>query len=133
MPAGGGGGGPILGAKRKKPKKPKKAQIFSADLLKMWPWGEPEFRFNIDRRWRFDWADGVNGIAVELDGYQYHTVRSRWLEDMEKMTEALISGWKVLHITPDQFRNGEADALLRRLYETIHGKYPRDEVRDETA
>jgi len=108
-------------------RKQKKAQVFSSDLKKMWPWGEAEHQFHVGRKWAFDWADVENHIAVELDGYAYHTIRSRWLEDMEKMDEAAIEGWLVLHFTPDQFRNGEADLLLRRLYENMYGRYPRDD------
>lgn len=113
-------------------RKQKKAQVFSSDLEKMWPWGRKEVKFHDTRRWAFDWADERAAIAVELDGYAYHTVRSQWIKDLEKSAEALIYGWAVLHITPDQFRNGDADLLLRRLYASRGYKYPRDEVKDES-
>lgn len=117
-------------------RKEKKAQVLSSDLLKMWPWGSIEYRFDPDRKWRFDWADPDHGFAVELDGYQYHTIRSRWLEDMEKMNEALIQGgWLVLHITPDQFRNGDAYLLLKRLYDSIlgAGNFPGDVIHESKS
>lgn len=109
-------------------RKQKKAQVLSSDLLRMWPWGKKEHKFHETRKWAIDWVDEEHRFAVELDGYVYHTLRGKWLGDMEKMNEALMEGWLVLHITPDMFRNGEADVLLRRLYESIlgTGSYPRD-------
>ena len=109
-------------------RKEKKAQVLSSDLLRMWPWGEPEYKFHATRKWAIDWVDTEMRFGVELDGYVYHTLRGKWLGDMEKHNAARLEGWIVLHITPDMFRNGDADALLRGLYE-YHvgvGGYPRD-------
>lgn len=92
--------------------KPKKQRVTSGDLLRLWPWGTIEHQFRYDRRWRFDWADLELNLAVELDGYQYHTIRSRWLSDMEKMNAAAFDGWTVLHVTPDMVHRGQADALM---------------------
>ena len=103
-------------------RKEKKAQVLSSDLLRMWPWGKKEYVFHAARKWPFDWADPEHAFAVELDGYAYHTaLRGKWLAEKEKMNEAAIMGWQVIHITPDQFRNGDAYVLLKRLYEEILG------------
>jgi hypothetical protein len=51
---------------------------------------------------------------VELDGYTYHTSRAGWLKDIDKFNEALILGWRVLHVTPKMVENGQADSLLNR-------------------
>jgi len=105
--------------------KKKKQQITSEDLLRIWPWGEIEVQFHPTRRWRFDWALPAEKIAVELDGYQYHTSRAGWLKDMEKMNEADLLGWHVFHVTPRDIENGNADQLMNRILLAFVGDHER--------
>lgn len=95
--------------------KKKKQQITSADLVRLWPIGKDEVQFHPTRRWAFDWAFAKAKVAVELDGYAYHTSRAGWLKDMEKMNEALLLGWRVFHITPRDVENGKAGELMDRI------------------
>lgn len=111
----------------------KKAKLTSEDLIKIWPWGVSEYLFHLDRKWRFDWCDPESNVAIEMDGYQYHTIRSRWLQDMEKMNSATALGWQVFHFTPDQIRSGDADHFMQDWYEAEHNKRCLFEVRNESA
>lgn len=68
-----------------------------------------ELRFHHKRMWRFDYAVPEWKIAVEQDGGLYnggrHSGGDGQLHDMEKMNEAAMLGWVVLHYTPAQFRH----------------------------
>lgn len=96
-------------------KKKKKQRLGSDELYQLWPWGDVEVEFHPTRRWRFDWAWPAFKVAVELDGYNYHTSRAGWLKDMEKMNEALLLGWRVFHVTPADVSSGKADLLMVRI------------------
>jgi len=56
-------------------------------------------------------------IAVEVDGV-VHRIKAQFQRDREKHNLALIAGWRVLHVSPDDVRSGKAlfvlDCLLRR-------------------
>ncbi len=99
--------------------KNKKKQITSEDLLRLWPIGDIEVQFHPTRRWRFDWALSRAKVAVELDGYVYHTSRAGWLKDMEKFNEASLLGWYVFHITPKDVETGKASELMSRILKEI--------------
>lgn len=75
---------------------------------------EREYRFKLDRRFRFDFAFLEEQIAVEIDGV-VHRIKSRFNADREKGTIALLLGWRVLHVTSAQVRSGEALTLLSKL------------------
>lgn len=79
-----------------------------------------EFRFHPTRRWRFDCAFVDAKVAVEIDGGTWtstsrHTRGSGWLADQEKMNEAAILGWRVIHVTPAQVNDWTAFGLLERI------------------
>ncbi len=65
---------------------------------------EAEYQFHPKRRWRFDHAWVEYKIALEIDGGAWsngrHTRGKGFLGDMEKLNEAVISGWRVLRCTP---------------------------------
>lgn len=76
---------------------------------------EREYRFLADRKFRFDFMiDAQRKIAVEVDGV-VHRIKGRFDSDREKHTLALLTGWRVLHVSPSQVRTGHALALLERL------------------
>ena len=62
-----------------------------------------EFRFHPERRWRFDFAWPDKLVAVEVHGGVHrggrHVRGTGFLNDREKMNEALVRGWKVLEVT----------------------------------
>lgn len=79
-----------------------------------------EYRFDMDRRWRFDFAFILVGrkVAVEVDGGSWiagrHTRGEGFEKDLEKLNEAALAGWVVLRVTPRMVDNGTALELLRR-------------------
>lgn len=78
-----------------------------------------EYRFHATRRWRFDLAWPELRVAVEVDGGTWtsgrHNYPSGWVKDQEKLNEAAILGWRVLHVTPRQVEDWEAFGLVERL------------------
>src|SRR5262245_38966906 len=83
---------------------------------------EPEYRFDPERKWRFDWAWPLNLIAMEIEGGAWiqgrHNRGSGFLRDMEKYNRAACLGWRVLRCTPQQFASGE---ILADVAEAING------------
>lgn len=75
---------------------------------------EREYKFHPIRRWKFDFADPKNKIAVELEGGIWtngrHTRGKGFKADTEKYNEAVKLGWKVLRYCGiDQMRNFKND------------------------
>lgn len=75
------------------------------------PVPESEYRFNPDRRWRFDfcWVDAK--LAIEVNGGIFsngrHTRGTGYTADMEKLNSAQLLGYRVLQYTPQQIRAGD--------------------------
>ncbi len=76
-------------------------------FLRLVAWGldarfEREYVFDKinGRKWRFDFADVTNMIAVELEGAVFtggrHTLGAGVLGDLEKYNGAVCQGWRVL-------------------------------------
>lgn len=87
------------------------------------PMPTAEHRFHGTRRWRFDWAFPETRLAVEVEGGVFltgggrHSRGAGFRNDTEKYAEALILGWRVLRVLPEQIANGQAltwcDRILR--------------------
>lgn len=81
----------------------------------------PEYRFDVTRRWKFDWAFPVEKIALEQEGGAWtrgrHTRGKGFIKDMAKYNAAAIQGWCVLRVTPDQLLTHGIDLVIaaRRL------------------
>lgn len=74
-----------------------------------------EYRFHLDRRYRFDIADMTCKIGYECDGGQFSGghMRGKALEQQyEKDRLAQMLGWRVMRFTNRQILNGEAKAWL---------------------
>ena len=87
------------------------------------PKPEPEYRFCVDRKWRFDFAFVKYKIAVEQEGGIWiggrHNRPIGFQKDLEKYNQAALEGWKVFRFTPAQFGNGEAGVYIENLFEKI--------------
>ena len=63
-----------------------------------------EYRFDQKRRWRFDFADPLNLVAIEVEGGVWtggrHTRAKGFLGDVEKYNRAAFLGWRVFRCTP---------------------------------
>jgi len=78
-----------------------------------------EYRFAKPRRWRFDFAWPEYMIACEVEGGIWnggrHATGVGISGDCEKASEAAILGWRVLRVTGDQIKRGEALNWLERV------------------
>jgi len=65
----------------------------------------PEFRFHPFRKWRFDYAQPLLKIALEVEGGVWsggrHTRGSGFLGDIEKYNAATAAGWSIFRCTTD--------------------------------
>lgn len=90
-------------------------QIVNAQL------GEPEreYRFDEERRWRFDFAYPEHKVAIEVEGGVFqqgrHTRGKGFTADCEKYNRATELGWAVFRYPTAQVKNGEAIKQLRRI------------------
>ena len=74
----------------------------------------PEVKFHPSRKWRFDFADWDNQVAVEIEGGTWmrrggHTTGSGYQKDTEKYNEAVKLGWRVLRYTGKTMHNFPTD------------------------
>ena len=78
-----------------------------------------EHRFTPLRRWRFDFAWPEYSVAVEVEGATWtagrHTRGAGFEADCEKYNVAIVGGWRILRVTPNQIRSGEAIMWLEQL------------------
>ena len=62
----------------------------------------PEYRFDPKRKWRFDFADPVSKVAVEIEGGVYQNGRHNrgggFIQDCEKYNTATAQGWRVFRL-----------------------------------
>lgn len=95
-------------------------QPYFWELMKfLRPYGiaEPkcEFRFDLVRRWRFDFAWPIEKIAIEIDGGLFingaHNRGAALLEQYEKGNAATVAGWRVLRYGPKQIGLAARDVL----------------------
>ena len=98
------------------------------DLLRIWkltaPLTEwpfvPEFRFDPERRWRFDWACERLRLAVEVEGVTYfgkavgrHQAAKGIENDMEKYNRAIELGWRVLRYSQRMLAEKPFDVVVQ--------------------
>lgn len=76
------------------------------------PLPEREFRFDEERRWRFDFAWPDRKLAVECEG-GVHRIEDRFTRDCEKYNAAQQAGWIVLRFTAGMVKSGDAIATIQ--------------------
>lgn len=80
-----------------------------------------EYRFDKDRKWRFDFAFQLRKIAVEIEGGTWingrHNTGIGIEKDMEKYNFATAQGWKVYRFTSKQVKIGYAIAFMSKVFE----------------
>jgi hypothetical protein len=85
------------------------------------PVPEIEYRFDPRRRWRFDYAWPERRIALEVEGGAWlrgrHNRARGFIKDLEKYNEALLLGWRVLRVTPQEVQSGSVFDLLKRAFD----------------
>lgn len=92
----------------------------AAEAVGLGEWVQ-EHRFHPTRKWKFDWANPENKIAMEQEGgiwiYGRHNRPSSMLKDMEKYNNAAALGWRVLKFTPQEFEKNVPLSFLKMIYE----------------
>lgn len=76
-----------------------------------------EYKFDTERRWRFDFAWVDRRVAMEVEGGIWvnggHSRGKGFTSDCEKYNKATLDGWRVFRVTGGHVRSGEAVNLLR--------------------
>lgn len=95
---------------------------------------ETQYRFDADRKWRFDFAWPDAKVAVECEGgtasrrkKSRHTQPAGYQGDCTKYNAAAECGWRVLRYTADDVRKRSAemlDQVIRVLNAARAGKLP---------
>ncbi len=80
------------------------------------PKPEPEYRFHLTRKWRFDYAWPDKKLALEVEGGVWtqgrHTRGSGFVGDMEKYNAAATMGWRILRVQPDDLMKFDTMAMI---------------------
>ena len=75
-----------------------------------------EMRFHDTRRWRFDFAWPAQMVAVEIEGGVWkrgrHTRGKGFIDDCEKLNQAVLLGWRVFRFPPDALDDNSAIELI---------------------
>lgn len=88
----------------------------------------PEYRFDLGRGWRFDFAWPVALVAVEIEGGGYNRGRHHrpqgFEDDCAKYNHATAVGWRVFRLTPSMLETDPAGWLnmVARLVAAYTGK-----------
>ena len=105
--------------------KKKPAKVIAGESIRLavlnkllFPGWSAEHKF-CERRWRFDFAHLTHSIAIEIEGGVYsrgrHVRPTGFLGDMEKYNRAVVLGWRVLRMTPQQFDGLEFVELVKEI------------------
>ena len=56
-------------------------------------------------RYRVDFAYPERRVAIEADGFRWHSSRARWDRDIERRNALAVLGWTVIHVTWPQLQH----------------------------
>lgn len=84
-------------------------------------WGFPlpvaEYKFHVERRWRFDYAWPDYHVALEVEGGVWtggrHTRGVGFVKDMEKYNAAAVQGWRIIRCQPAELSKTKTLITLR--------------------
>ncbi|MEA2486567.1 MAG: hypothetical protein QOF16_221, partial [Actinomycetota bacterium] len=48
---------------------------------------------------RVDFAYPEFKVAIEVDGYRFHSDRHDWVRDRRRLSDLVVAGWRILHVT----------------------------------
>jgi very-short-patch-repair endonuclease len=74
------------------------------------PVGQFEVRDGARLIARVDFAYPGQLVAIEADGYRYHSGRSAWQRDRSRQNAFVARGWRVVHVTAEDLRDSAAVA-----------------------
>ena len=64
---------------------------------------------------RVDFAFPRKRIAIEVDGYRWHSGRNRWRRDLDRLNRLIAAGWRVVHVTAEQVGSTETLDMVRAI------------------
>lgn len=74
-------------------------------------------QFNVPGfRYRVDFAFPDQKVAVELDGYEYHSSKEQFTGDRKRQREMELKGWRFIRFSGSEVYNN-ADACVHQAYE----------------
>ena len=80
---------------------------------------EREYRFNIQRRWRLDFAHPATRIGIEIEGGTWvqgrHNRPQGFAADCEKYNSAAELGWRLFRLTPDMITVDSVQTIARTI------------------
>ena len=56
-------------------------------------------------KYRLDFAYPALHVAIEADGFRWHSSRARWDRDIERRNALAVLGWTVIHVTWPQLQH----------------------------
>lgn len=98
-----------------KPEQPDRYPLMLRDQIVEAGLPEPfrEHVFHPTRGWKIDLAYPMLQKAIEVEG-GVHRLKSRFLRDVEKYNALTFMGWKLIRVTNEMVKNGEALKVVRR-------------------
>ena len=91
------------------------------------PAAQHEIRVRGRRVARVDFAYPSRKIAIEVDGYRYHSGRAAWARDAARANRLVQLGWRILRFTWDDVRRrpeAVADVVTRALSGVLGANEP---------
>lgn len=80
---------------------------------------EREYRFNVTRKWRLDFAHPATRIGIEIEGGTWvqgrHNRPQGFAADCEKYNSAAELGWRLFRLTPDMITVDNVQTIARTI------------------
>lgn len=77
-----------------------------------------EYRFELGRQWRFDFAWPAQRVALEVQGgiwtHGRHTRGTALKLEWEKLNAAAIKGWRVLYCEPREVTSAAIAEMIKQ-------------------
>lgn len=89
-----------------------------------------EFRFNENRKFRFDFAHLETKTAIEINGgiwiKSYHTYGNGLIQNYEKNNLAITKGWSVFQLSPEMITESNISFISDYIKSKLWSKIEQD-------
>jgi very-short-patch-repair endonuclease len=80
-----------------------------------------QYQIEVDgRKIVLDFAFPDAKLAVEADGFRWHSSRLRWEHDRERLTRLSLLGWRIIHVTRSDLTT-RPDAVIESISRALRG------------